>query len=121
VLFSYSCMMSPRCSKRSLSTTPRYNTVIMYPISSFPELIPPSYQDPEDDGSKPEQTLKCDWVYPCGFMFILIRPHIIIHLINKARHKALLSVKVRQRSLYKTEHLLILTYLIEYISTLGFE
>lgn len=28
------------------------------------ELIPPSYIDPEDDGAKPDQMLKCDWVYP---------------------------------------------------------
>lgn len=30
----------------------------------FTELIPPSYQDPKDDGAKPAQMLKCEWVYP---------------------------------------------------------
>ena len=30
----------------------------------FSEFIPPSYLDPEDDGAKPEKTLKCEWMYP---------------------------------------------------------
>ena len=30
----------------------------------FTEFIPPSYVDLEDDGTKPDKTLKCNWMYP---------------------------------------------------------